>query len=98
MPAVCVCGAESVAVVAAPNEPVASAPDRKPHLLDLSAVEFVTSATLGVMTGFAEQCREQGRPLALASLRPFRRDQLSCVVIPAAPSGPSCSGIFLATA
>ena len=74
------------AVVAAPNvarfdlletdsfrdeiEPLVSAPDKKPLLLDLSAVDFVTSATLGAMASLAKQCRDTGRPLALVGVRP----------------------------
>jgi anti-sigma B factor antagonist len=51
-------------------EPVLSSADDKPLLLDLSRVEFVTSATLGVMADLVKQCRAKGRPLALVGVRP----------------------------
>jgi anti-sigma B factor antagonist len=57
-------------------EPVLSAADEKPLLLDLSKVEFVTSATLGLLADLVKQCRNSGRPLALIAVRPKVREVL----------------------
>jgi anti-sigma B factor antagonist len=51
-------------------EDATSDSETKPLLLDLSSVEFVTSATLGVLAELAKRCRAEDRPLALIRVRP----------------------------
>jgi anti-anti-sigma factor len=48
--------------------------DELPLLIDLSVVEFIPSATLGVLVEVANRCRQAGRPLALIRLAPKVRD------------------------
>ena len=42
----------------------------RPLLLDLSTVEFLPSATIGVLVELANRCREARRPLALIRVQP----------------------------
>jgi anti-sigma B factor antagonist len=42
----------------------------KPLLIDLSAVDFVTSATIGVLADLHKRCKASGRPLALIRVQP----------------------------
>lgn len=48
--------------------------ETKPLLIDLAAVEFVPSATLGVLVELANRCRRGKRPLALIRLKPRIRE------------------------
>jgi anti-anti-sigma factor len=47
-----------------------SGSETKPLLIDLSQVEFLVSATLGVLVEVGKHCRDTSRPLALIRLKP----------------------------
>ena len=47
-----------------------SGSETRPLLIDLSQVEFLVSATLGVLVEVGKDCREKARPLALIRLKP----------------------------
>ncbi len=47
-----------------------SGSETRPLLIDLSQVEFLVSATLGVLAEVGKHCRDTARPLALIRLKP----------------------------
>ena len=47
-----------------------AADETRPLLIDLSQVQFVTSATLGALAEIGQHCRDAARPLALIRLQP----------------------------
>ncbi len=47
-----------------------SGSETRPLLIDLSQVEFLVSATLGVLAEVGKHCRDTERPLALIRLKP----------------------------
>ena len=47
-----------------------TANETRPLLIDLCKVEFLVSATLGVLTEVGTHCRDTARPLALIRVKP----------------------------